>query len=200
MDSLGSLSPHQLRQLNVPASGLAQKNEVHALVALQVEQSALAPDVVLVSDVASAYKTAVKALWVVGRQIPSGTHKLGSYHIQNVNALHSRIKAWFGPFKGVATKHLPVYLARFRFFDETGWVRAPGEFLRDAIYIQTVRYECQSADGPKVITAALLTGFAHAEKAWKNSQTSPERGILKKKLCLREYSRPFLSAERRMFA
>ena len=44
-----------------------------------------------------------------------------------------RIKDWFRPFKGVATKNLPVYLAWFRFFDETGWVRAPGEFLRDAI-------------------------------------------------------------------
>lgn len=95
--------------------------------------SVLAPDAVLVSDSASAYKTAAKTLGVVGRQIPSGTHKLGPYHIQNVNALHSRIKDWFRPFKGVATKNLPVYLAWFRFFDETGWVRAPGEFLRDAI-------------------------------------------------------------------
>lgn len=46
--------------------------------------SVLAPDAVLVSDSASAYKTAAKTLGVVGRQIPSGTHKLGPYHIQNV--------------------------------------------------------------------------------------------------------------------
>ena len=39
--------------------------------------SVLAPDAVLVSDSASAYKTAAKTLGVVGRQIPSGTHKLG---------------------------------------------------------------------------------------------------------------------------
>ena len=35
--------------------------------------SVLAPDAVLVSDSASSYKTAAKALGVVGRQIPSGT-------------------------------------------------------------------------------------------------------------------------------
>ena len=101
--------------------------------------SVLAPDAVLVSDSASAYKTAAKTLGVVGRQIPSGTHKLGPYHIQNVNALHSRIKDWFSPFKGVATTNLPVYLAWFRLFDETGWVRAPGEFLRDVISRPRVR-------------------------------------------------------------
>jgi transposase-like protein len=99
--------------------------------------AALAPvmskDLVLCSDSAGLYKPAGKALGVTLRQIPHGTHKLGPYHIQNVNALHSRIKGWFRPFKGVATKNLSVYLAWFRFFDESEWKRTPGDFLGDCI-------------------------------------------------------------------
>ena len=32
------------------------------------------------------------------------------YHIQNVNAYDSRLKAWMHRFKGVATKYLPNYM------------------------------------------------------------------------------------------
>lgn len=99
--------------------------------------AALAPvmskDLVLCSDSAGLYKPTGKALGVTLRQIPRGMHKLGPYHIQNVNALHSRIKGWFRPFKGVATRNLPVYLAWFRFFDESEWNRTPEDFLRDSI-------------------------------------------------------------------
>jgi transposase-like protein len=94
-------------------------------------------DTVLVSDSASAYKTAAKALGIVLRQIPRGTHKLGPYHIQNVNALHSRIKASMRPFRGVATKNLPLYLAWFRFFDRRGGTAKPYHFLLDAIGVPT---------------------------------------------------------------
>lgn len=90
-------------------------------------------DTVLVSDSASAYKTAAKALGIVVRQIPRGTHKLRPYHIQNVNALHSRIKEGLRPFRGVATKNLPVYLAWFRFFDRTAGAARPQHLLLDAI-------------------------------------------------------------------
>lgn len=41
----------------------------------------------------------------------------GLYHIQNVNALHSRLKQWIARFKGVATKYLDNYLAWFLFVD-----------------------------------------------------------------------------------
>ncbi|MBU9172897.1 IS1595 family transposase [Burkholderia gladioli] len=97
----------------------------------------LKPDAVLVSDSASAYKTAAKALGIVVRQIPRGTHKLGPYHIQNVNALHSRIKEGLRPFRGVATKNLPVYLAWFRFFDRTAGAAKPQQLLLDAIGVPT---------------------------------------------------------------
>ena len=39
------------------------------------------------------------------------------YHIQNVNAFHSRLKKWIDRFKGVATKYLDNYLTCFRFID-----------------------------------------------------------------------------------
>lgn len=39
------------------------------------------------------------------------------YHIQNVNAFHSRLKKWMDRFKGVATKYLDNYLAWYRFVD-----------------------------------------------------------------------------------
>ena len=39
------------------------------------------------------------------------------FHIQNVNAYHSRLKEWIGRFHGVATKYLDHYLGWFRFMD-----------------------------------------------------------------------------------
>lgn len=39
------------------------------------------------------------------------------YHIQNVNAFHSRLKDWMRRFKGVASKFLDNYLTWFRFLD-----------------------------------------------------------------------------------
>ena len=39
------------------------------------------------------------------------------FHIQNVNAYHSRLKAWIGRFHGVATKYLENYLGWFRYMD-----------------------------------------------------------------------------------
>ncbi|MDP3815185.1 MAG: IS1595 family transposase, partial [Pseudomonas sp.] len=34
----------------------------------------------------------------------------GAFHIQNVNAYHSRLKNWMTRFHGVATRYLPNYL------------------------------------------------------------------------------------------
>lgn len=39
------------------------------------------------------------------------------FHIQNVNAYHSRLKLWIKRFHGVATKYLDHYLGWFRFMD-----------------------------------------------------------------------------------
>lgn len=39
------------------------------------------------------------------------------FHIQNVNAYHSRLKAWMERFHGVSIKDLENYLGWFRFLD-----------------------------------------------------------------------------------
>ena len=39
------------------------------------------------------------------------------FHIQNVNAYHSRLHLRINSFRGVATKYLPNYLGWFRFFE-----------------------------------------------------------------------------------
>lgn len=90
-------------------------------------------DTVLCADTAGVYKAAGATLGVTLRLIPSGSRKLGPYHIQNVNALHQRIKDWFRPFKGVATKNLSSYLAWFRFFDEAPGARTSADLLRTAL-------------------------------------------------------------------
>ncbi|MCZ8064208.1 MAG: IS1595 family transposase, partial [Silanimonas sp.] len=38
----------------------------------------------------------------------------GAWHVQNVNAHHSRLKGWIARFHGVATSYLPNYLGWFR--------------------------------------------------------------------------------------
>jgi len=39
------------------------------------------------------------------------------FHIQNVNAYHSRLKNWMEHFHGVATKYLDHYLGWFKHLD-----------------------------------------------------------------------------------
>ena len=41
----------------------------------------------------------------------------GIFHIQNVNAYHSRLKSWMHRFHGVATRYLPNYLGWRRFLE-----------------------------------------------------------------------------------
>jgi len=42
----------------------------------------------------------------------------GSYHIQNINSYHSRLKGWMHRFYGVATKNLDNYLGWHRMLDK----------------------------------------------------------------------------------
>jgi transposase-like protein len=43
-------------------------------------------------------------------QLPNGIKKLGTYHVQNINGYHSRLKQFIRRFKGVSTKYLNNYL------------------------------------------------------------------------------------------
>ena len=70
-------------------------------------------DAALCSDGLGAYAKFAKASgishFVLGTK--PGTRKIGqSFHIQNVNALHSRLKGFLRPFKGPAEKYLDGYV------------------------------------------------------------------------------------------
>ena len=43
-------------------------------------------------------------------QIKRGKHKEGIYHIQHINAFHSKLKEWMYGFHSVATKYLANYM------------------------------------------------------------------------------------------
>lgn len=46
-----------------------------------------------------------------------GERRRGAWHIQNINAYHSRLKGWLARFRGVATSYLGNYLGWFRALD-----------------------------------------------------------------------------------
>jgi transposase-like protein len=85
--------------------------------------SKLHPDNVLVTDAWRAYMTYAKEKGLEHYRIKSDNGKYvikGIYHLQNVNAVHSRMKVWVNRFKGVASKYLDNYLAWFLFVDGRG--------------------------------------------------------------------------------
>lgn len=69
----------------------------------------------ITTDSKSTYLQVAKDFGCTLHQIPSGFHTNGIHHLGDVNELHSSMKSWFVPFKGVSTKHLGRYLAWFRF-------------------------------------------------------------------------------------
>jgi transposase-like protein len=54
------------------------------------------------------------------------------FHIQNVNAYHSRLKEWMKRFHGVSTKHLSSYLGWRRLFERN--VNSPTALLQETIF------------------------------------------------------------------
>jgi len=48
------------------------------------------------------------------QRIKTGQHKQGIYHIQHINALHSKLKEWMYKFHSVATKYLANYMCWFK--------------------------------------------------------------------------------------
>ena len=82
----------------------------------------VAADAMLVSDGADAYASfaAETGIGHVGLVTSRGEHRRGAYHIQNVNAYHSRLKTWMRRFNGVATKYLASYLGWRRLLEREG--------------------------------------------------------------------------------
>ena len=83
---------------------------------------AVGKDTVLVSDGARAYASfaAENGMGYEALDASKGQRSRGVFHIQNVNAYHSRLKTWMRRFNGVATKYLPSYLGWRRLFEHEG--------------------------------------------------------------------------------
>ena len=90
--------------------------------ATQIEESPIlgqvvAPDAVLCTDGGASLRGAARQAGIAHRalNLSAGIRVLGGvYHIQNVNAYDSRLKAWMERFHGVVTKYLENYLGRRR--------------------------------------------------------------------------------------
>jgi hypothetical protein len=58
-----------------------------------------------------------KCAEIVGISVPTSfywKHKEGIYHIQHINAFHSKLKEWMYGFHSVATKYLANYMYWFK--------------------------------------------------------------------------------------
>ena len=95
----------------------------------------VAKDTVLVSDGARAYASFAFEAGIghVGLKGLRGERRRGVFHIQNVNAYHSRLKTWMRRFNGVATKYLPNYLGWRRMFEREGDNISPQRCLLAAL-------------------------------------------------------------------
>ena len=111
LDRVGSISHHVL--------GRNTKDELGAAL-----KPLLSPDFVLCTDGNLSYKTIVKELNInIDHKRLVGLEKKrvidGIYHIQTLNNLMMRWKAWMVRFKGVGTAYLDHYIAWFRFMENS---------------------------------------------------------------------------------
>ena len=106
--------------------GRASKREILASLA-----TVLAPDAVLCTDGSSAMATAAAQMGIehLALNMSTGPRVRGAWHIQNVNAYHSRLKGWLRRFRGVATSYLHHYLGWFRIVDRCAPAHLPPEQL-----------------------------------------------------------------------
>jgi transposase-like protein len=82
----------------------------------------VAKDALLVSDGRDAYGAFAQAEKILHIPIITSRreHVYQGFHIQNVNAYHSRLKGWMQRFKGVASWYLPSYLGWRRMIERDG--------------------------------------------------------------------------------
>lgn len=76
-------------------------------------------DVVLSTDGSGGLAAAARQLGIEHHAVnlSAGIRVDGAWHIQNVNAYHSRLETWVRKFNGVATRYLENYLGWFRTLD-----------------------------------------------------------------------------------
>lgn len=93
-------------------------------------KSVLDTDVLLVTDGNFAYRLFCQAEGISHEiiNLSKGERVKGAFHLQNVNAYHSRFKNWMVRFQGVSTKYLANYL---------GWRRSLEQYtdiLPDSLF------------------------------------------------------------------
>lgn len=99
-------------------------------------RTVLEKDVIFCSDGAAVYRSVARSLGITHRPVnlAAGVRVIaGVYHIQNVNAYHSRLKQWMKRFHGVATRYLENYLGWFRWLDQQENLSSPIVGLQAAL-------------------------------------------------------------------
>lgn len=91
---------------------------------------------VLCTDGASVYAAFARDCGITHQVVhakPGQRVLAGAFHIQNVNAYHSRLKQWMGRFHGVATKYLINYLGWRRLLERYATAIQPAHCLQEAV-------------------------------------------------------------------
>jgi transposase-like protein len=96
--------------------------------------SHLEADVLLVTDAQAAYPAFAREAGITHAavNVSAGIRTRGALHIQNVNAYHSRMRAWLAGFRGVASRYLPNYFG-WRWALDGQRIASPSAFLRAAL-------------------------------------------------------------------
>lgn len=107
---------------------------VHAVL-----QPLLDPDAILCTDGAGVYHSFAKAEGITHHRLNLRQKRRteGAFHIQNVNAYDSRLKAWMARFHGVATKYLANYLGWRRLLERYGKQISPLICMRESLGVLT---------------------------------------------------------------
>jgi len=112
---------------------LAKLDARHVSEALQ---PLLDEEAVLCTDGAAVYRAFAQRQQMTHQVVhakPGQRVRGGAFHIQNVNAYHSRLKQWMGHFHGVATKYLVNYLGWRRMLERYRRQMEPVHCLQEAL-------------------------------------------------------------------
>jgi transposase-like protein len=133
------LGPEQIPVLVVrDRGGRTADFKLAALDRQSIEQALkplIDPDAILCTDGAAIYRTFCAQSTIEHHPInlKQGQRVDGAFHIQNVNAYHSRLKSWMRRFHGVATKYLQNYLGWRRMLERYKSDISTSFCLREAI-------------------------------------------------------------------
>jgi len=90
----------------------------------------LAPDVLLISDLAADYRLFARDAGIAHEAINlrAGIRARGAIHLNHVNGWHARFKTWLRRYNGIASRYLVNNSGWQRFLDD-GELRTPAKLL-----------------------------------------------------------------------